>query len=169
MTTHHESKLFINEGIFGIFDNGEVPVETADWSAGLIAPMAAGAMVRTGINTGNVRVEVETGAPASTPGEWEEEAAALVWSPTGSLRIESVVEGPGLDLPILSTFGPGWYEVAVKARGRRENPDASILDSAEAYQVRLRPAPGTTPPVPGSTSSETDPDEEARRRRLLQE
>ncbi|MEV7526472.1 hypothetical protein [Streptomyces sp. NPDC091371] len=166
--TRHESKLFINEGIFGIFDNGEVPAETADRSGGLIAPMAAGAMVRTGINSGNVHVRMETGDPVSSPGEWEEEARALIWSPTGSLRIESVVEGPGLDLPILSASGPGWYEVEVKARGRRENPDASVLDSAEAYQVRLRPAPGATPPVPTSTSSETDPGEEARRRRLLQ-
>ncbi|MFJ8011021.1 hypothetical protein [Streptomyces sp. NPDC096339] len=166
--TYHESQVFINEGIFGVLDHGEVPIESVHWSGGLIAPMSAGAMVRTGINTGNVRVEVHTGGPMDSPGDWEEEATALVWSPTGSLRIESVVDGPRSDLPILSTSGPGWYELDIKARGRGRNPDASVLHSAESYRVALRPAPEATTPAPAGTSTLPDSDEEARRRRLLQ-
>ncbi|MEV0987802.1 hypothetical protein [Streptomyces sp. NPDC049949] len=167
MTNHH-ARVFINEGTFGIFDHGEVPIESADWSGDLIAPMSAGAMVRTGINTGNVHVEVRTSAPPNAPGEWEEQATALVWSPTGSLRVESVVDGPRSDLPILSTSGPGWYELEVKARGRRQNPDASLPESAEAYLVTVRAAPDMTAPAPLSTSTLPDSDEEARRRRLLE-
>lgn len=59
--TNHRAPVFINEGAFGIFDHGEVPIESADWSGVLIAPMSAGVMVRTGINTGKVRVEARTG------------------------------------------------------------------------------------------------------------
>ncbi|MFD8978700.1 hypothetical protein [Streptomyces sp. NPDC059564] len=165
--TRNQSQVFINEGIFGILDHGEVPIESVDWSGGLIAPMSAGAMVRTGINTGNVHVEVCTGAPMNATGVWEEEARARVWSPTGNLRIESVVDGPRLELPVLSTSGPGWYQLEVKARGRRENPDASLLESAEEYQITLRPAPEVSTPAPVSTSVPTDPDEDARRQRLL--
>ncbi|MFB7982805.1 hypothetical protein [Streptomyces vinaceus] len=168
MTTNYQARVFVNEGTFGIFDHGEVPIESADWSGDLIAPMSAGAMVRTGINTGNVHVEVRTTAPSTAPTEWEEQATALVWSPTGSLRVESVVEGPRSDLPILSTSGSGWYEVVVKARGRRQNPDASLPESAEAYLVTVRAAPGMTAPAHAGTSTLPDSDEEARGRRLLQ-
>ncbi|MEU8460445.1 hypothetical protein [Streptomyces sp. NPDC029003] len=163
--TNHQASVFVNEGIFGIFDHGEVPAESADWSGSLIAPMSAGAFVRTGINTGNVQVEVRTG---DSPTEWEDEATALVWSPTGNLRIESVVGGPQSDLPVLSQSGPGRYELEVKARGRRRNPDASVLDSAEVYRVSLRPSAERAAPMP-AVSAPPDPDEEARRQRLLQE
>ncbi|MEV7579053.1 hypothetical protein ACIRUY_29725 [Streptomyces erythrochromogenes] len=165
--TYHQAPVFINEGIFGIFDDGQVPIESTDWSGSLIAPMSAGAIVRTGINTGNVQVEVRTGDSSDSPGEWEEEATVLVWSPTGNLRIESVVSGPQLDLPILSTSGPGWYELGVEARGRRQDPDASVLESAEAYRVSLRLSERTAP-ASASTAALPDSDEEARRRRLLQ-
>lgn len=167
--TIHQAPVFVNEGAFGIFDHGEVPIESADWSGDLIAPMSAGAMVRTGINTGNVRVEVRTGASQVSSEEWEEEeATALVWSPTGSLRIESVIDGPRSELPVLSASGQGWYELEVKARGRRQPPDASLLESAEAYLITLRPVPEKTAPVPAGALTAPDPDEEARRRRLLQ-
>ncbi|MCX5079179.1 hypothetical protein OHA84_38200 (plasmid) [Streptomyces sp. NBC_00513] len=166
--TIHQAPVFVNEGTFGIFDHGEVPIESADWSGDLIAPMSAGAMVRTGINTGNVQVEVRTGPSQVSSGEWEEAATAQVWSPTGSLRIESVVDGPQSELPVLSASGPGWYELEVKARGRRQAPDASLLESAEAYLITLRPVPEKTPPAPAGADTAPDPDEEARRRRLLQ-
>lgn len=164
--TYHQAPVFINEGIFGIFDGGEVPIESADWSGSLIAPMSAGAIVRTGINTGNVQVEASTGGSPDVSGQWEEMATVPVWSPTGSLRIESVISGPHPDLPILSTSGPGWYELEVKARGRQQDPDASVLESAEAYRVSLRPAPERGTPAPASTSALPDSDEEARRRLL---
>ncbi|WP_030965134.1 hypothetical protein [Streptomyces sp. NRRL S-378] len=164
----HQAPVFVNEGTYGIFDHGEVPIESADWSGDLIATMSAGALVRTGINTGNVRVEVQTGTNEQSSGEWEEEATALVWSPTGSLRIESVVDGPQLDLPVLSDSGPGWYKLAVKARGRRQAPDASLLESGETYLISLRLVPEATAPIPARSAAAPDPDEETRRRRLLQ-
>ncbi|MFE7092966.1 hypothetical protein [Streptomyces erythrochromogenes] len=164
----HQAQVFVNEGTYGIFDHGEVPIESADWSGDLIATMSAGALVRTGINTGNVRVEVQTGTSEHSSRDWEEEATALVWSPTGSLRIESVVDGPQLQLPVLSASGPGWYELEVKARGRRQAPDASILESGETYLISLRIVPEATAPMPARSAAAHDPDEEARRRRLLQ-
>ncbi|WP_051782161.1 MULTISPECIES: hypothetical protein [unclassified Streptomyces] len=164
----HQAPVFVNEGTYGIFDHGEVPIESADWSDDLIATMSAGALVRTGINTGNVRVEVQTGASEHSSGEWEDEATALVWSPTGSLRIESVVDGPQLELPVLSSSGPGWYELEVKARGRRQAPDASVLESGETYLISLRLVPEATAPTPARSTAAPDPGEEARRRRLLQ-
>ncbi|MFB7781212.1 hypothetical protein ACFC1D_00680 [Streptomyces vinaceus] len=69
LTDHHHAEVFVNEGVFGILDLGEVPVESVDRSGRLIARMSAGALVRTGINTGNVHVETCTGTPASWPGE----------------------------------------------------------------------------------------------------
>ncbi|MFF5447284.1 hypothetical protein [Streptomyces sp. NPDC012888] len=54
----------MNEGTFGIFDAGDVPVETADWSGDLVAPMARGAMVLTGVNTGNAGPSAGRSAPA---------------------------------------------------------------------------------------------------------
>ncbi|MFF8271445.1 hypothetical protein ACF059_29260 [Streptomyces sp. NPDC016562] len=166
--TIHQAPVFVNEGAFGIFDHGEVPIESADWSGDLIAPMSAGAVVRTGINTGNVRVEVRTGTSPVSSEQWEEEATALVWSPTGSMRVESVVDGPRSELPVLSASGPGWYELEVKARGRRQAPDSSLLESAEAYLITLRPVPEKPAPVPDRASTAPDRGAEARRRRLLQ-
>ncbi|MEW2139527.1 hypothetical protein AB0892_23585 [Streptomyces sp. NPDC005409] len=164
----YQAPVFVNEGSFGIFDHGEVPIESADWSGDLIAPLSAGAMVRTGINTGNVRVEVRTGASGDSSGEWEDGATALVWSPTGSLRVESVVDGPQLKLPVLAGSGPGWYELEVKARGRRQAPDASVLESAETYLISLHLVPEATAPMSADASAAPNRDEEARRRRLLQ-
>ncbi|MFD9303388.1 hypothetical protein ACFWCB_12155 [Streptomyces sp. NPDC060048] len=41
------ARIFVNEGSFGVLDAGEVPIETADWSDGLLAPMVQGAIVLT--------------------------------------------------------------------------------------------------------------------------
>ena len=95
--------------------------------------------MRTGINTGNVHVEVYAGAPTNSRGEWEEEAKARVWSPTGSLRIESVVDGPRLDLPILSTSGPGWYP---------GSSDDCFEAEGNARSLRAPQTPEQSPPLP---------------------
>ncbi|CAM5656854.1 hypothetical protein SAVIM40S_03161 [Streptomyces avidinii] len=31
--TIHQAPVFVNEGAFGIFDDGEAPIESAVWSA----------------------------------------------------------------------------------------------------------------------------------------
>ncbi|MFC9227794.1 hypothetical protein ACFTZI_02290 [Streptomyces decoyicus] len=47
MTT--SSVMFVNEGIFGVSDDAQVPVETVRRPNGLAAPMDHGAWIRTGI------------------------------------------------------------------------------------------------------------------------
>lgn len=79
-------EVFVGEGTFGLLDEGEIPVHSADWSNGLIAPMLqGGALVRTGIRTGSVCVRVQaqqepaTEIDASRP--WEEVVEASVAAP----------------------------------------------------------------------------------------
>ncbi|MFI5640125.1 hypothetical protein ACIA8H_22310 [Streptomyces goshikiensis] len=163
-------QVFVNEGTFGITDEGEVPIETADWSHGMIAPMTNGALVLTGINTGNVQVQVASDrAQQSGPDTevWEETVSSHVWAPNGNLRIESLVHGPHPDLPLLSIAGPGWYEVEVKARGRQVNPDGSVLQSSESYLIVVQPDASGLQPGEPVTPMPVDPDEERRRQRLL--
>jgi hypothetical protein len=52
-------QLFVAEGTFGVLDGGDIPVDTADWSNGLAAPMSHGAIILTGIRTGDVLVTAE--------------------------------------------------------------------------------------------------------------
>ncbi|MBT1183440.1 hypothetical protein HET69_05325 [Streptomyces sp. CJ_13] len=163
-------QVFVNEGTFGIIDDGDVPIETVDWSRGMIAPMANGALVLTGINTGNVQVRVASDrTQQSSPDNqvWEENVSAHVWAPKGNLRIESLVHGPHPDLPPLSTAGPGWYEVEVKARGRQANPDGSVLQSSESYLIVVRPDASSLPPGKSVTPMPVDAEAELRRQQLL--
>ncbi|MGW6949478.1 hypothetical protein [Streptomyces xanthophaeus] len=97
-------------------------------------------MVLTGINTGNVTVEV---APTDEPKNenWEEEVSTCLWAPADNLRVESLIHGAHYGLPLLSTDGPGWYQVEVKARGRHLERDGSNLESTESYLISVRPSP----------------------------
>ncbi|MGW6877379.1 hypothetical protein ACWGHA_34190 [Streptomyces xanthophaeus] len=166
MTT--SARIFVNEGSFGILDAGEVPIETADWSQNLLVPMAQGAMVLTGINTGNVTVEV---APADEPRNenWEEAVSTCLWAPAGNLRVESLIHGAHYGLPLLSADGPGWYQVEVKARGRHLERDGSNLESTESYLISVRPSPG--PRTASDTTThhlqETAAEADALRQRLI--
>ncbi|MFH8635492.1 hypothetical protein [Streptomyces goshikiensis] len=163
-------QVFVNEGTFGIIDDGDVPIETVDWSRGMIAPMANGALVLTGINTGNVQIRVASDrSQQSSPDDevWEENVSAHVWAPKGNLRVESLVHGPHPGLPLLSTAGPGWYEVEVRARGRQANPDGSVLQSSESYLIVVRPDTSSLPPGESVTPMPVDSDAELRRQRLL--
>ena len=47
--------VYVTEGTFGVLDSGEIPVQTADWSNGLAAPMSEGALIATGIHLGEIR------------------------------------------------------------------------------------------------------------------
>lgn len=40
--------MFVNEGVFGVSDDAQVPMETVRWSNGLAAPMDHGAWILTG-------------------------------------------------------------------------------------------------------------------------
>ncbi|MEV7617544.1 hypothetical protein [Streptomyces sp. NPDC089799] len=163
------ARVFVNEGSFGILDAGEVPIETADWSNDLVARMDRGALVLTGINTGNVSVQVATlEAPAEehASAAWEQCAQVLLWAPTGQLRIESLVNGPHPDLPLLSTAGPGWYETEIRAYGRELERDGSNLHSIEQYLITIWPA-HDAPPPPSTSIEQADDGGQLLRDRLL--
>ncbi|MCY0929472.1 hypothetical protein OTB20_25380 [Streptomyces sp. H27-H1] len=163
------ARIFVNEGTFGILDAGEVPIETADWSQSLLVPMAQGAIVLTGINTGHVTVQVDAIPQQGDVdnGGWEENARARLWAPTGGLRVESLVHGAHESLSLLSEAGPGWYEVEIKARGRHFEPDGTNLESAEAYLISAWPSSDTLPPSntasPSLQADDTEADDQQQR------
>ncbi|MFF0837662.1 hypothetical protein ACWDU8_07910 [Streptomyces sp. NPDC003388] len=140
--------IFVNEGIFGVLDDGEILAETADWSNGLAAPMLSGAFIATGINTGYVRV---TALAQGTPPDeresedWEEIVEISVHAPAGRLRVESLEFGPVPDAE-LSPSGPGWYRLRVHARGRGRHPDKVSMEPAEDYLLIAWPAGDDTGP-----------------------
>lgn len=115
--------VFVSEGTFGLLDNGEVPVHSTDWSNGLIAPMLqGGALVRTGIQTGYVRVCARTERePAEDIDEsrpWEEIVEATVTAPYNLLRLESLDFGPPAPGTLVATADSFQYRVRVHALGR---------------------------------------------------
>ncbi|MQS38006.1 hypothetical protein [Streptomyces katsurahamanus] len=128
---------------FGVLDYGDIPIETADWTNGLVAVMSDGAVICTGIHTGNVlvRVALHPFAPSDAGDGWEETAEVSVHSRRGLLRVESYEDGAVEDLPLLSTAGPGWYRLRVHARGRSINPDGVQDTPVEHYLLAIWPAP----------------------------
>jgi hypothetical protein len=142
-TTHN---VYVPEGTFGILDAGELPVQTADWSNGFAVPMSQGALVVTGLHTGEVRVTAASldGPPPVTAKEgtvWDEIVEASVRATTGGLRVESLELGPVDGLPLLSPAGPGWYRLRVHARGRGTLPHRTSPQPVEDYLLLAWPAP----------------------------
>ncbi|MFB7500418.1 hypothetical protein ACFC09_38065 [Streptomyces sp. NPDC056161] len=139
--------VFVNEGVFGLLDAGEIPAQSADWSNGFVAPMTEGALIATGINTGLVRVTIQ-GPNEQTPGQtvddWEEVVEASVHAPMGKLSLESLELGPPADgSTVLSPAGPAWYRMRVHARGRALNVDGVSMEPVEDYLIITWPAPPT--------------------------
>jgi hypothetical protein len=137
------NQVFVNEGIFGVLDHGEIPVETANFSNGLAAPMAAGALILTGINTGYVNVEtnvVDRYPYVDTDG-WEEVMEISVNAPAGDLKVESLEHGPDANSQSLSPRGSAWYRLRVHARGREALRDKVSLEPVEDYLLIVWPAP----------------------------
>ncbi|WP_329392655.1 hypothetical protein OHA45_37015 [Streptomyces lydicus] len=139
MTT--SSVMFVNEGIFGISDDAQVPMETVRWSNGLAAPMDHGAWVLTGINTGlvNVTAQCFDAAPPIEATDWEEIVEVSVRSIAGDLRINSGYSITPDDLPLLNPQGPGWYRMRVHASGRSINPDGVSDEPVEDYLIAVWP------------------------------
>ncbi|MER5510861.1 hypothetical protein ABT052_36880 [Streptomyces sp. NPDC002766] len=103
------AQLFVAEGTFGVLDSGDIPIDTADWSNGLAAPKSHGAIILTGIHTGDVQVTAEpldTPPPAGDTTTWEEIVETSVHCPSGQLLVESLDLGPADELPNLATAGP---------------------------------------------------------------
>ncbi|MEU6610411.1 hypothetical protein ABZ922_36105 [Streptomyces shenzhenensis] len=136
--------VYVPEGTFGVLDAGEIPVQTADWSNGLAVPMSHGALIVTGIHTGEIRATATslTGPPPVPADDaWEEIVEVSVHGPTGRLRVESLEQGPVDRLAPLSPAGPGWYRLRVHARGRSLHPDKTSPEPVEDYLVMTWPAP----------------------------
>ncbi|BCK73031.1 hypothetical protein Srufu_069840 [Streptomyces libani subsp. rufus] len=133
--------MFVNEGIFGVSDDAEVPMETVRWSNSLAAPMDHGAWILTGINTGPVRVEAHCldAAPPVEATEWEEVVEISVRSTAGDLRINSGYDITPDALPVLNPHGPGWYRMRVHASGRSINPDGVSDEPVEDYLITVWP------------------------------
>lgn len=138
----------VDDLAFGVLDNGEIPIETADRSNGLVAAMSDGAVINTGIHTGTVRVRVAVllSAPPDSDGdgEWDEIVEVSVHTSHGRLRVDAFEEGAVASLPLLSTAGPGWYRLRVHARGRNIAPDRVQLDAVEDYHLSIWQAPHQT-------------------------
>ncbi|MDX3386540.1 hypothetical protein PV682_34595 [Streptomyces niveiscabiei] len=142
-TPWHE--VFIGEGTFGLLDDGEIPVHSADWSNGLIAPMLqGGALVRTGIHTGSVRVCVqaqrEPATEIDTTRPWDEIVEAGVTAPHDRLRLESLDFGPPDPNGPLSGRGSRHYRVRVHARGRETAWDKTAEAPTEEYLILVWPS-----------------------------
>ncbi|MET9847928.1 hypothetical protein [Streptomyces ossamyceticus] len=136
-------QLFVAEGTFGVLDGGDIPVDTADWSNGLAAPMSHGAIILTGIRTGDVQVTAEardTPPQTTDHAPWDEVVDVSVLCQSGQLLVESLDLGPAEDLPDLATAGPGWYRIRVHAHGRNTNPDGTDSDPIERYLLTVWPS-----------------------------
>ncbi|GHH29558.1 hypothetical protein GCM10018780_87770 [Streptomyces lanatus] len=137
--------VFVSEGTFGLLDSGEIPIHSADWSNGLVAPMLqGGALVRTGIQTGYVRVCARTqGEPAGDIDEsrpWEEIVEASVTAPHNLLRLESLDYGPSAPDTFLTTADSPQYRVRVHALGRDVARSKTTQVPPEEYLLLVWPS-----------------------------
>lgn len=157
--------VFVSEGTFGLLDNGEIPVHSTDWSNGLIAPMLqGGALVRTGIQTGYVRVCARTERePAEDIDEsrpWEEIVEATVTAPHNLLRLESLDFGPPAPGTLLATADSFQYRVRVHALGRDAPRSKPTQAPPEKYLLLVWPSE-PAPTCTLRTSSRLEEEEQA--------
>ncbi|MER5587342.1 hypothetical protein ABT090_37680 [Streptomyces asoensis] len=153
-------QVFVNEGLFGVLDHGKISIQTADFSNSLVVPMASGAFILTGINTGFVHVEtrVTSERPDIDVGSWEEVVEVSVYAPAGDLKVESLELGPDLESPhLLSSEGPAWYRLRVHARSRELLRDKVSMEPAENYLLIVWPAPPADVSVLRANRTDTAP------------
>lgn len=138
-------EVFVGDGTFGLLDEGEIPVHSADWSNGLIAPMLqGGALICTGIHTGSVRVcaqaQHEPAAEIDESRPWEEIVEASVLAPHGHLQLASLDYGPLDPNRSLTGLGSTHYRVRVHARGRETAWDKTAETPTEEYLLLIWPS-----------------------------
>jgi hypothetical protein len=157
--TRTSATVHVSDHSFGIFDHYEIPIETGDWSNGLIVTMASGAMIYTGIDRGyvNVTVELRTAAPEEIdPGSWDDIVEASITSPHGHLCVELLeyaADDVGPELPLLSPQGPGSYRLRAHARGRDRYYDQVQNEPAEDYLLIVWPADPAPPLIIRATDT----------------
>ncbi|MFI6530633.1 hypothetical protein [Streptomyces uncialis] len=149
MTAHTAAGIDILEGTFAVLNGGNFPVDSADWSTGLAAPMTTGAIIMTGINMGTVNVTATPlpGPPSQDEDRsgWEEIVEISVRA-TGRLRVESLEQGPA-HLPSLNPTGAGWHRLRVHARGREAHYDEVVTDPGEEYLLLAWPTARSSDPT----------------------
>jgi hypothetical protein len=138
--------VHVADHLFGVVDRGDIAIETADWSTGLIVELASGALIHTGIDRGYVRVttDVRPTAPEQIdPGPWDDIVEATVHASHGELRIHRLEYGAFDEpppLPLLSPNGPGSYRLRAHTRGRDLHYDEVQYDPGEDYLLTIWPA-----------------------------
>jgi hypothetical protein len=112
--------------------------------------MSHGAIIVTGIHTGDIQVAAETRATAPQAGThttWEEVVETSIQCQSGQLLVESLDLGPAEELPNLAAADPGWYRLRVHAHGRGTNPDGTDSDPLERYLLTVWPSPPAAPAI----------------------
>jgi hypothetical protein len=138
--------VYATDHAFGLFDESGLPIETADWSTGLVVQMSTGAMIYTGVDRGYVEVTVDPRATAPDDvddGPWDDIVEASVRAPHGELIVHQLQYGPHDEpppLPPLSHHGPGDYRLRAHARGRDLHYDKVYDESGEQYLLTVWPA-----------------------------
>ncbi|MFD6152959.1 hypothetical protein [Streptomyces sp. NPDC060243] len=136
------TRLLITDGIFGVLDDGEIPIQSIAWGNGLASAMQSGAIITTGLHYGYVNVECESLAakPAlNCDGAWEEIVEISITAPRARLFVESMENGPHSDLPMLSNEKDRSYRLRVSAKGRSA-PDVEVR-AEEFYKLQCWPQP----------------------------
>lgn len=137
------SDVFVSEGNLGLLDNGEIPIQTADWSNGLVAVMSTGAIICTGINTGYVRVsstsQLQPPEELDTHKLWEEIVEVSVRAPLGELQVASLEMGLAEGQPILGFPNAVTYRLRVHARGREGDFGGVQMKPVEDYLLQVWP------------------------------
>jgi hypothetical protein len=136
----------VSDHAYGLFDESDasMPVDTADFSNGLIVTMSVGATIHTGIDRGAVTVTVEllTAAPETIDaGPWDDIVEANIDVRRGELRVRPIEPHVHLPaLPALNIQGPGSYRLRAHTHGRDLEHDQVSAEATERYLLTIWPA-----------------------------
>jgi hypothetical protein len=137
----------VSDHQFGIFDESEIPIpiESANYSNGLIVTMSVGCTIHTGADRGRVAVTVEVlDAPPRMidAGPWEDIVEASIQCHHGALRIQPLdrMMHATPPLPPLSIRGPGNYRLRAHAYARDLHYDKVQMEPTERYLLTTWPA-----------------------------
>jgi hypothetical protein len=158
--------VYVQDGSFFVSDSGvATPFETMDYSTGLAGMMESPALIYAGVDRGTVTVGVDAvdSPPAlDTPqrwaaalAEWDDVAEVTLYVPNGDLRVDRLEYAPGeprVDLPRLSSFGPGHCRMRIHASGRDRHHDKVVEDSGESFYLVTWPQPPAPPLIIKATS-----------------
>ena len=114
--------VHIAEFLFGALTRGGPSFEDRQWTNNLVLVLSAGAVVSTGIFSGNVQVTADPllhePAEVDTSQAWDLIVEVSVAVPSGELRVASMDQGLVEELPELAPNGPGSYRLRIHTRGR---------------------------------------------------